>query len=318
MFGCDEVTIQECWDERAQSQDRFRRELRYYAEALQALRIELDSLRTYVKAEQSLLKALRWLKNEKGLTVGVVKHVKSSVCVTFGYNTTWQRMTTSTTLRAATKTIQKRNPVIRRALQLNWDFKPLWQYYRSLPPPHLLAYKTLVGKTIVLVKVFGRLRFTELMPLDAERDEPHAEGWDFVTLIKMHTDPEVVTIPRLQELALCPTRHLLQLRDRIRAKKAETDCMEDMVFWMKEDGEKMSYRNVRQECIDSMQAAGIGDAKPHHLKHAAITELRRRAATMEEIVNYARHKHGTYTWANNYLDAHGASEDSVRKLVGVK
>jgi hypothetical protein len=118
-FGCDNETIQECWEERVQSRNRFRRELRYYAEALQALEIELESLNTYEKAEQSLLRAMRWLRNNTTLSAAVIQHTKSTVCVTFSYNTLWQKMTPSTTLRAAAKAIKRRSPVVRRALQLD-------------------------------------------------------------------------------------------------------------------------------------------------------------------------------------------------------
>jgi hypothetical protein len=174
-----------------------------------------------------------------------------------------------------------------------------------------------VGKTIVLVRTFGRLRFTELENLDAEAGEPDANGWSFITTIKMHADPEVVTVPRLRELALDPVRHLLQLRDRIRLKRTEMECMEQTVFWMREDGRRMSYENIRTACKESMRAAGIDDNKPHHLKSAAITELQRSAVPPVEIVAYARHKQGSYTWANNYLDT-GNSRESVQRLASVK
>lgn len=316
-FGLEDETVQDCWDERTKSQRRYRREMRYYADALRGLNIDPGGLTTYQEAERSVLRALRWLKVNTNLSAAVIRHVKSTVCVTFSYQTAWPRMTASSILRATLFAQQKRNPTVVRPLQLDWTIKDMWRHYRQLPPLGRLPWDTLVSKTIVLTRVFGRLRYTELEQLDAEATEPDAKGWRFVTQIKLHKYLNEITIDRLHEEALDPVRHLLQLRDRIRRRKGEIECMEETTFWMKENGEKMTYGDIRRAVTGDMEAAGIKKARPHQLKHAAITELQRRRVPEEEIVAFARHKPGSKTWAANYLDTEN-SRNSIQKLVSLK
>ena len=111
--------------------------------------------------------------------------------------------------------------------------------------------------------------------MDAEETEPTATAWEFAVVLKGNVDKSIVIIPRNRETALDPIRHLLELRDRIRQRKGETDCMEETGFWMKENGKRMSYDAIRSTCVRTMAAAGIRDTHGYHLKHAAITELER-------------------------------------------
>jgi hypothetical protein len=283
------------------------------------LQIPIQTLTTYEKAEQSLLQAMRWLKNNTTLSAAVIQHVKSTVCVTFSYNTAWPKLTPSATIRATAKSIRRNKPVVRRALELHLDYRKLWQHYRQLPPLHQLSWATLVGKTITLLRAFGRLRFSELETLDAEANEPNDNGWNFVTRIKLQPDPEVIVVPRLREQALDPVQHLLQLRERIRKRKEEIECMQETGFWMKEDGKKMSYGMIRKACCESLKEAGIEDWKHlHHLKAAAITKQRRRGMQPEEIVAYARHKPGSHTWETRYLDTRDSMRRSAKLLAGMK
>jgi site-specific recombinase XerD len=122
----------------------------------------------------------------------------------------------------------------------------------------------------------------------------------------------------VEEEALDPIRHLVQLRNRIRKKKAESDeCMEETCFWMKENGSKMGYDAIRAACTETMAAAGIQDTHGHHLKHAVVTELERAGTRTERIVEYARHKPGSGVWAEHYLDK-GNNNETTRKIIKFK
>ena len=145
--------------------------------------------------------------------------------------------------------------------------------------------------------------------------EPTDSGWEFVTQLKKHENLEVIMIPRMPEQALDPCRHLLELRKRIRQLKQERKCMEGTGFWMEENGKKMSYEKIRKAAEAMMRAAGIVD-RPGHLKHAAVSELQRRAATPEEIAAFARHKQRD-VWAARYWDSKNSIE-SVKKIVKIK
>jgi hypothetical protein len=165
--------------------------------------------------------------------------------------------------------------------------------------------------------VFGCLRFTELETIDAEAREPDADGWRFITTIKLRSEQEEVVMPRLNDLALDPVRHLLELRSKVRAKREAIGCREESTFWVKESGRKMSYTDIRNAAIASLREAGINETHPHHLKAAAVTELQQSGLPREEIVEYSRHKPGSSTWAKHYLDT-GNSKNSIRSLLAAK
>jgi site-specific recombinase XerD len=177
----------------------------------------------------------------------------------------------------------------------------------------------LIGVTIILVRVFGRLRFTELESLDAEATEPDERGrWRFVTTIKLHRRPNQICIDRQPEEALDPVRHLLLIRERVRKmrRSVEEDGGESS-FWVDENGRKMSYKQIRARVIEVMTAAGISNPKPHQLKAAAITELKKRGAAEADLTQYARHVHGSSTWAKHYWDADNC-RSSMRELADLR
>jgi hypothetical protein len=97
--------------------------------------------------------------------------------------------------------------------------------------------------------------------MDGEEMEPTAEGWDFAVVMKGDIDKTVSTMPRIREEALDPVRHLVELRDRIRKKRSEMDCVCETTIWMKEDGRPMSYDMIRKVHVERMAAAGIRDTQ---------------------------------------------------------
>jgi hypothetical protein len=316
-FVPDPTSVQECWEERTSSRDQYRREITYIAKAWAALGIDLDSITTAQAAQQAVLHGLRWLDENTTHSADVLQHVKSSACVMFAYNGFWPSLTPSRVIRAALKRIRRGNPSIRKPLSLNWEFKELWLYLRSLPPPDKLLWNQLLGSTIILTRTMGRLRQTELERLDAEEDDPGEDGWWFQTIIKLHEDPEMVFVPALRELALDPVRHLLEVRKRIRQKRTQIRCMPDTSFWMDENGRKLSRVKIVKLTTDMMTAAGIVNPHAKNLKHAAVTALHRAGMPAEEIVAYARHKQGTTTWKRRYLDT-AEARVSVQKLASLK
>jgi integrase len=325
-MNLDEQQISDDWNER-KANAHFRREMRYFWEALVALNINPTTLTTAALAENALIRALRWLhkqrRDDNGLTANLTNsvcgQVKSAACTTFAYITPWPKLTSSPSIRATLRAQQREDPTVEQDLELDWEIAQLWEYIRKLPPLIQLAWLTLIGVTIILVRVFGRLRFTELAQLDAEATDPDEQGrWWFVTLIKLHRRPQQICIDTIPEEALDPVRHLLAVRSRVREKKKKTkNVVAGTSFWMGENGEKMTYKQIRNSVIEVMRAAGINNPKPHQLKAAAITELKKRGASEADIVQYARHVHGSRTWAKHYWDADNC-RDSTRKLAAIK
>jgi hypothetical protein len=324
--GLDKRQIRDDWNER-KTQSRFRREMRYFWEALVALNINPVTLNSAALAENALVRALRWLREErrddKGrpahLSASVCSHVSSAVCTTFAYISSWPKLTGSTSLRATLRAQQRADPVVERDVELSWELAQLWRFIRALPPMARLPWLMLIGVTIILLRVFGRLRFTELDQLDAEATEPDASGrWRFVTLIKLHRRPQQICVDSLREVALDPIRHLLMVRNKVRKMKENMEeAMENTGFWVNENGTKMSYAQIRNSVIEVMRAAGIPNPKPHQLKAAAITELKKRGVCDADLVQYARHVHGSHTWANFYWDADNCREN-LQKLASLR
>jgi hypothetical protein len=126
-------------------------------------------------------------------------------------------------------------------------------------------------------------------------------------------------IRRNKELALDPVRHLIEMRNRIRKKKAETEegaCMEETTFWMRENGRKLKYPGIRQASQNTMRAAGINDTA-YHLKHVVMTELNMAGVGTEAMAEYGRHKQGSTVWATHYVDWKN-SKGSLDVLLNVK
>jgi site-specific recombinase XerD len=167
--------------------------------------------------------------------------------------------------------------------------------------------------------VVGELRLTELTQLDAEATDSDEQGrWCFVTLIKLHRRPQQICIDTIPEEALDPVKHLLAVRSEVREKKKEMKkAMAETSFWIEENGEKMTCKQIRNSVIEVMRAAGINNPKPHQLKAAAITKLKKREAIEADIIQYARHVRGSLTCAKHYWDANNC-RDGTRKLAAIK
>ena len=156
--------------------------------------------------------------------------------------------------------------------------------------------------------------------MDAEQTEPTATGWNFVVRLKGHADLDEITVPRLKELAIDPVRHLIELRDRVRAEKAKRTGtgIEDTVFWMRESGRKMNPQDLRNSSAALMQAAGTTDTHGYLLKHMILTELRERGLPSEEIAEFARHKPGSRTWGARYMDWNASMQAAVDKITKIE
>jgi site-specific recombinase XerD len=122
----------------------------------------------------------------------------------------------------------------------------------------------------------------------------------------------------IPEEALDFVRHLLAVRSGVREKKKEMKkAMAETSFWMGGNGEKMTCKQIRNSVIEVMRAAGINNPKPHQLKAAATTKLKKGEASEADIIQHARHVHGSRTWVNHYWDANNC-RDGIRKLAAIK
>jgi hypothetical protein len=270
---------------------------------LEALDIEIESITSVEKAEKALARAMHWLKEKANLNPSVIEGVKSSVSVMYGYNIEWRRLSESCLLKAMVRTMKMIEPRIRRGVMLNWDLRLMWRYIRGKSVIARLSWDDLMEITVVLVKVLGRLRYTEMEVLDSEETEPEENGWRLLTRIKGDIENREVKIEKIREQALDPVRHLIEIRNRIRRKKAEAreeeengdndnnntnnsnngngniwSTVNETTFWWRENGKKMNYTAIRKAAIECMRKAGITDKKAHHLKHAAVTALEKAGA----------------------------------------
>ena len=80
----------------------------------------------------------------------------------------------------------------------------------------------LVRVCVVLARLFGRLRHTEISQMDAEATNPTPAGWNFVVRLKGQADLTEISIPRMREQALDAVLHLEVYRDLLRMERART------------------------------------------------------------------------------------------------
>jgi hypothetical protein len=121
---------------------------------------------------------------------------------------------------------------------------------------------------------------------------------------------KLIKVRSADELAVDPVRHLLELRKRIRKKKAEArtaKCRTERSFWVKENGERLSYDGIRKANKEILVAAGIDDT-PYHVKHVVMTELKRAGMGSDALAEYGRHKPGSKVWSTNYVDWENGKE----------
>jgi hypothetical protein len=214
-LGLQKEDVQDCWDERKAPQREFRRGLRYYAEALKALKIDVDSITTSERAEQAIVRALRWLRTEKKLSPGVVSKVRSAVCVMYSYKLEWKgTLSSSRVLNGVLKVMKRRNPKIKKDLDLDWELKDLLRYCRNQLPPDKLSWTELLNKCICMCRIFACLRYTEMEQMDAEATEPTTDGWEFVLMIKGKGELSVIKVWKNKELLIDPVRHLKEREDQ--------------------------------------------------------------------------------------------------------
>jgi hypothetical protein len=207
-FGYTEGDVKDFWNERKPSTQRsFMRELRYYYEGLSALGIDVRQLTTYSQVERTMLSVLRWLRREKQLSPSVCADTKNGVSVMYSYMSEWPRLTVSKPLCGLIKTFWMEAPPTKQQLKLNWHLVQLLRYLRTLPSVEYLEWDILMSVTICIVKIFGRVRYTEMEMLDAEQTEPNSTEWNFEVQLKGRKHKEIIAILRLRELVLDPVRH---------------------------------------------------------------------------------------------------------------
>jgi hypothetical protein len=236
----------------------------------------------------------------------------------YGYNTAWKRLTESRPLKSMVKNLRQQKPVIHRQLQLPARIGKILQHMRTLLSPDRLSREVLFQVCVVLVRLWARLRHTEVWQTDVEATEPTETGWNFVLRLKGHTDLDEITVPRLEELAIDPVRHLTEWRRRLRQERADRDGEQETSLWMRSDGRKMSPQDLRDASSHLMQAAGTTDTRGYLLKHMLLTELRERGMRSEEIAEFARHKPGSRTWSVHYMDWNPSMQDAIDKVTEIK
>jgi hypothetical protein len=152
----------------------------------------VETIKSADQAEQALAKVLQWLRDSKKLSPAVCECVKNTVSTMYGYKLGWSKLSESRILKGLIKRLKKENPKAKKELRLDWRLSTLWKYLRSQRTPQHLSWKDLTGKCIVLARVFGRLRITEVEQLDAEETEPTEEGWEFTVWLKGGAEPTVI------------------------------------------------------------------------------------------------------------------------------
>jgi hypothetical protein len=58
---------------------------------------------------------------------------------------------------------------------------------------------------------------------------------------------------------------------------------------------------IREAAKQLMQQAGIDDNRPYHIKHAAITWLKKQRTAPDTIVRFSRHAPASSTYMDYYL-----------------
>jgi integrase len=195
-------------------------------------------------------------------------------------------------------------------LKLQWSVEKLFEYFMKLPEWKDLEFNRLMKCALVLCMAFSALRFTEILALNMNDTNPDTGlgVWKFWLHVKGHNYLEPVYLQMGDEIHLSPVAALLELRKRIRA-------LDDSVssFWCRLVGKSLmplTYNELRGAAVDVLNAAGIQEKRPYHIKHAVLTFLDRNGISAQGIAAFARHKFGSMMAYKHYISQDNGKSSS--------
>jgi hypothetical protein len=63
----------------------------------------------------------------------------------------------------------------------------------------------------------------------------------------------------------------------------------------------METEDLRREAKQLLHQAGIGENRPYHIKHASVTCLKEKGASLDDITNFCRHKMSSTVYMELYM-----------------
>jgi integrase len=205
----------------------------------------------------------------------------------------------------------------REMLRLQWSVDQLLCYLKDLPPFETMEFNQLTEVAVVLSMAFTALRFSEIYNLDIQETIPDVGRyeWKFWVHVKGHDYKEPVVLHRVEDCHLDPVSALWTLRSRIVALVASKG-LTALSFWYRLAGEDLvplSYDGLRAAAVRMLQAAGINENRPYHIKHAVLTCLHECGASARDIAAFARHRFESMAAYHHYI-SYDAGKLSVKDI----
>jgi hypothetical protein len=166
----------------------------------------------------------------------------------------------------------------------------------------ILSDIQLTRKCIVLVIATTAARFSEIAQFSTNESgstELDSE-WSFTVRVKNKEFKLPRTIHQRQHSEIDPVLATKELRTRI-SKRKRKEMKKDNSFWYTERWNVMTVAEIRDAAKQLLQQAGIEENRPYHLKHAAITWLRKQRISSDDIVRFGRYAPGSTTYLDFYL-----------------
>jgi hypothetical protein len=271
----------------------YRRGLADYARLLQLLKIEVESISDFDTARRISSSVFDYAYKENW-NVMRMKTMKTAVAklftAVFGCD-----FTNVPLVRDILTAQVNRQPPKKERLSLKWKLENLIDYLKSRPRPLSLSFSELTAVAIVHLMAFKSMRFSEIFSLSPSDTSPTDEGWKFWLVVKGHRVKESICIFPAADGSLDTLGTLIELRNRLRSRLCQqSDSIPS--FWYKEEGTclvRMTYNEVRGAAKCVLEAAGINEHRPYHIKHATLTFLAEQNVPHEEVTAFARHSYGS-------------------------
>jgi integrase len=297
----------------------YRRGYTLFSKLTKSANLSLDVIKDVKSALALLIRVLK-VGFERGLKVSAVMTMKTAIVKLFEFIFN-KDLSEAPLLKMAMRFYTLGNLPKKEMLRLQWSVDQLFKYLCVLPAFSQMAFSQLTQVAIVLCVAFTTLRFTELMSLDLLETNPERDYsfWKFWVHVKGHDYKEPVYLHGTDVEHLDPVRALVELRKRILARV--NAGVELRTFWFKEYGGEispMSYNDVRVAAVGVLQAAGISDRRPYHIKHAVLTCLDEAGASAKEIASFARHSFDSMSAYKHYVSYDGGKQSVSRLMESVK
>jgi hypothetical protein len=191
---------------------------------------------------------------------------------------------------------------IRKPLRLKWEIPQLLRFIQQMGNNENLTHTQLTGKCIVLTIATTAARYTEIQQFALNDSDPQDmdSTWAFLVRIKNRECRQPVILHRTIHKQIDPVLAMIELRRRIRTN-IKTKHWKENTFLYNENWTVMAIAEIRDAAKHLLQTSGIDEDRPYHIKHAAITWLKKQRTAPDDIIRFTRHSPASTTYMDYYL-----------------